>query len=416
MTAPTTGTQPHTTYREIFAVGEFRALFAMVLLRALATTAEILGLSVLVYARTGSALLSAVAYGIGFLPQLVGGALLTSLADRLSPRGVISVLALVRAAPGALIGLIDMPIAAMLVLVAGIALLDPAAGAARGRLMPAILDGDRYVLGRSIMSATASGAQILGLGVGGVILAFLSARQLLLLAAAALIGASALAWFGLQHHRSTPTAGTGRGSIRATLTGNAALWSERRIRGLMLAQWLPAWFVTAAESLLVPYAGALGRPESTASVLLAALPVGMVTGQLVVGRLCTAPTRERLSFPLATLIGIPLLAFALHLPVTIGAALLVVTGAGFGYALGLQRRFLDVLPGHRQGQAFGLLGSGAMGGQGAGPAAAGGLATVLGPGAAIAIAGGATILASLWLHNALTDRPTPRRSHHPATI
>jgi len=54
------------------------------------------------------------------------------------------------------------------------------------------------------------------------------------------------------------------------------------VRGLLLAQWLPVWFGTAAE--LAPYAGSLGHPPSAAGPLLAAVPCGMLAGDVAVGR------------------------------------------------------------------------------------------------------------------------------------
>lgn len=408
---PATPARQRTTYRQVLAVSEFRVLFTITLLRSLATTAEILGLSVLVYSQTGSVLLSAVAYGIGFLPQLVGGALFTSLADRLQPRAVLTLLALVRAVPGAAIGLISMPVAVMLVLVAVTACFDPVANAASSGIVPSLLDGDRYVLGRSMMNAASFGAQILGLGVGGAILVALSPRQLLVVAAAVLVAASVAARLGLTDHPPRATGGARRGTIGRTFAGNRTLLADRRIRALMLAQWLPAWFVTGGESLIVAYTGALGRPESAASVLLVALPVGMLTGEIAIGRFCRPHIRERLCFPMATLMGLPLLAFAIPISVPVGAALLAATGAGFGYQLGLQQRFLDAIPHHLQGQAFGLRTTGLMGGQGAGPVAAGGLAAAFGPGAAITATGAATVLAGLWLHDTLTGHSDHHREH-----
>jgi|NGEPerStandDraft_6_1074524.scaffolds.fasta_scaffold39888_1 hypothetical protein len=57
-------------YGQVFAAGPFRALFGGTVLTIVATSLQMLGLSVLVYLATGSAWLSAVAYGAGFLPQM----------------------------------------------------------------------------------------------------------------------------------------------------------------------------------------------------------------------------------------------------------------------------------------------------------------------------------------------------------
>jgi hypothetical protein len=57
----------------------------------------------------------------------------------------------------------------------------------------------------------------------------------------------------------------------------------------------------------------------------------------------------------------------------------------------LQQAFLDAVPTRLRGQGFGLNSTGAMDGQGLLPLAFGGVAAVLGPAGAIAVAGGATV-------------------------
>ena len=80
---------------------------------------------------------------------------------------------------------------------------------------------------------------------------------------------------------------------------------------------------------------------------------------------------------------------------------LLLCGSGFAYQLGIQQAFLDSLPEQRRGQGFGLNSTGAMGGQGLIPVAAGALAGALGAAPAMAIAGAATILAALALRRPL---------------
>lgn len=408
-----------TTYRSVFAVGEFRVLFATLLMFVLGFEFEILGLSVLVYAQTRSAFWTALAFSMGFAPQVLGGTLFTSLADRLPPRLLISTGLLTRAAPGLVIGLWPaLPVPAMLALVATAATATPVFTAAASAVLPDVLDGDRYVLGRSVFSLTGSATQIIGLGIGGAILAALPAPRLLLAAGLSLLAAAAVARLGLRPRpartagRTTRTAGrttrangrTIRGIMRATMAGNLELLADRTVRGLLLAQWLPAWFVTGAESLIVPYAGSLGLPPSAASPLLAATPAGMLLGDLVVGRFCRPAARQRLAFPLATLMGAPLLALAFRPPLPLTGTVLFACGFGFAYMLGVQQPFLDSLPDRLRGQAFGLNSTGMMTGQGLIPPVAGGLAAVSGAGPAMAVAGAVTILAALLLRGPLTGR------------
>ena len=274
---------------------------------------------------------------------------------------------------------------------------------------------------------TGSATQIIGLGIGGAILAALPARRLLLAAGLSLL-AAVVARLGLRPRpartdgravrgdskagpaaRSDSKAGrtdgrATRGIVRATMAGNLELLADRTVRGLLLAQWLPAWFVTGAESLIVPYAGSLGQPPSAASPLLAAVPAGMLLGDVVVGRFCRPAARQRLAFPLAALMGAPLLALALRPPLPVTGTVLFACGCGFAYMLGVRQPFLDSLPDRLRGQAFGLNSTGMMTGQGLIPPVAGGLAAASGAGPAMAVAGAVTILAALLLRGPLTGR------------
>ena len=154
----------------------------------------------------------------------------------------------------------------------------------------------------------------------------------------------------------------------------------------------------------MPYTRSLGHPASAASPLLAAVPAGMLLGDVIVGRYCLPAARERLAFPLAAAMGVPLVALLARPPVPLAALALLVCGFGFAYELGLQRAFLDSLPDGLRGQAFGLNATGGMGGQGLFPPVAGALALAFGAGAAMAIAGLATVLAALALRAPLTGR------------
>ena len=164
--------------------------------------------------------------------------------------------------------------------------------------------------------------------------------------------------------------------------------------------------MAGAESLIVPYNGSLGRPASAAAPLLAAMPAGMLLGDLLVGRFCAPGTRTRLAFPLAAAMGVPLLALVFRPPLPLACLALLACGAGFAYQIGIQQAFLDSLPEGRRGQGFGLASTGTMGGQGLTPALAGALAGAIGAAAAMAVAGAATVLAALALRGPLTGPGT----------
>ncbi|GAA3958933.1 MFS transporter [Actinomadura viridis] len=404
------------SYRELLGEPSFRVLFVTRSLVIAADTLRMVALSVLVYGRTGSPLLAAVAFAIGFLPQVAGGALLGSLADRMRPRPLMSGVYALSAAVAAVLALLDPPVAVSLALVAAVACVTPVVSGAVNRLVAEVLPGEGYVLGRSLMMIASSAAQLLGLAFGGVAVAALGPRYALLATCAAYALAAVLVRVLLEDMPPAAPedggAGPGSSFLQASRAVNRRLLGDREVRVMLLAQWLPVAFVAGAESLLIPYARVRGYPDGTEAVLLACVPAGMMAGNLVAGRLLAPATRERLVVPMMVVFGAPLVPLAAVLPVTVVAVLLAVTGAGFAYELGIQRRFVEAVPEGARGQAFGLLSTGVMTLQGVGPVVFGGLAEVAGVGWSVAAAGAATMLTAVWLRGGLgsaaKSRPTAR--------
>ncbi|MEU8668582.1 MFS transporter [Streptomyces anulatus] len=417
-TAETAQVSHRATYREVLAEPRFRLLFST---RAVAITADALRIttfSVLVFSSTGSALLSAVAFGIGFIPQLFGSLLLGSLADRLPPRALITGGYALTCATALLLALVRMPVAASLGVVALVSLVTPVFHGASSRLVAQSLEGDAYVLGRSLNNVAGAGAQLLGLALGGAAVAALGPRRALAVSAVLYLGCALAIRIRLPRSQpgefgGTPgSAGGDGGAVRASLQGAGLLLRGRTVRRLMLAQWLPVALVAGAEGLIVAYAGERRFAPGWYAVLMGCLPVGMLVGDLLVGRFLRPPTRERLVVPLVALAGLPLIGFAAEPGVGVSSCLLLVSGLGYAYGLGLQRPFLDALPKDGRGQAFGLAGSGSMTLQGVGPVCLGAVAAAIGTGGAIALAGGAAVLTAGWIltwHRPASLVPAPNR-------
>lgn len=382
------------TYRAVFAEASFRALFVARTLAIGANSLQIFALSVLVYAGTGSALLSALAFGAGFLPQVVGGMLLGALTDRLRLRPLIVAGYAVEAALAAALGLLDLPVAVSLTLVAVIACGTPVFAGAAARVIAERLTGDAYVLGRSVSNMSSSAAQLLGLAGGGVAVAAAGPRDALLFAAGCHVLAAVAVRLRLP---GTPPpsprdAQPRGGAVRDSWTGAVALLSDRTIRRLLLAQWLPSAFVAGAEALLIAYSAGRGLPAATGAVLMAAPAVGMLLGNFVAGRFLRPSLRERSSPAFLVVLGTPLIALLAAPPLPVLVGLLIVAGTGFAYGLGLQRAFLAAAPADRRGQLFALLSTGLMALQGVGPLLLGAVAELTSPALAIAVAGAATVL------------------------
>lgn len=214
------------TYREVLAEPRFRLLFTTRTVAITAGALRITTFSVLVFAATGSAPLSALAFGIGFLPQLFGSLLLGSLADRLPPRALIAGGYALECAAALLLALVRMPIAVSLGVVALVALATPVFSGASSRLVAQWLEGDAYVLGRSLNNIAGSGAQLFGLALGGAAVAVLGPHRALAVSAALYLGCALAIRIRLPRLRPEESGGTpgsargDGGAVRASLRGS----------------------------------------------------------------------------------------------------------------------------------------------------------------------------------------------------
>ncbi|MDX3314965.1 MFS transporter [Streptomyces sp. NPDC054884] len=361
---------PPTGYRRVFAVREFRAVFAAHLLSMLGVIVAEIALSVLVYDLTGSPLLSALAWALGFLPYVVGGTLLAGVADRFPARRVLVGCDLVCAAcvlpmtaPGA-------HLAVLLALRCCLAVVSPIfAGTRMATLADILGDGDLFVLGRSLLRITAQSALLVGFGLGGVLLTVASPRQALLLTVATFLASAALLRLGTR--RRPARTRTGGALVADSLKGARQVLADRRTRALLLLFWVPPTFGVAPEALSAPYADDLGVGSVGLGLLMCALPVGTVAGELYAGARLRPAARERIALPLVCVTLLPYLGYALHPGLAVSLLLLAVAGAGSAYTLGLDQWIVRDVPQELRGRAMTLLTAGLMTFQGVGMALAG---------------------------------------------
>ncbi|WP_289936327.1 MFS transporter [Streptomyces sp. S.PNR 29] len=372
-------------------------------------TLRSVALAVLVFSQTNSPLLTATAMTIGFLPQAAGGLFLAAMADRFSPRTLITTGYALQCAVGLLLAFGHLPVAASLLLVAAVACLTPVTTGAAGRVMAEVLTGDTYVLGRSLSYLVAVSAQMAGMAAGGTLIVWLGVDRTMLVTAGAHLLASVISRLFLSRTEAVRAGGpvVANGSIvRKTLQGNAALVAAPGVIELIMVQCVPAAYLAAAGSLLIPYSAQRAFSPTETGTLLATTSVGMLIGDVVVGRAFAPATRERLVLPLLLVMGTPPIALILDLPYPAIAAVYVITGVGSAYLLGLQRRFLEAVPSDRQGQGFALLNTTTMTIQGIGPLVFGVFAEFLAVGLAIALTGVSSVITTLLLRNAIRPRPS----------
>lgn len=368
------------SYREVFAVREFRAIFAAHVLSMLGSVVSHIALPVLVFAQTGSPLLSALTFAVGFLPFALGGAVLAPLADRYPARRLLVACDVLCALCVAVMVLPGAPIALLLTLRALSAFVQPLFGGVRAASLGEILDGDGFVLARSLIRIVAQSAQIVGYAAAGLLLILVSARSALLITVGCFVGSALI--LGLRT-RLRPPAATER-----QRGGTRLLFADPRLRALLALSWLPSAFVVVPEALAAPYAAELDSGPAAVGLLLAAMPVGSAISELAVGAWLRPEARERLVLPLAACMLLPLLVFAVRPGLPLALATLLLAGAGMAYILGLDRWFFDAVPEELRGRAMTVMSGGLMTGQGIGMAA-GGLAAEYAPAHWVAAGAGA---------------------------
>lgn len=291
------------SYRDLFRTPEFTPFFLAASAQTVAQTMGGLALGTLVYRATESPLLSAVSMFGSSLVQVLGATFLLSAADRLPPRAALTALPLLFAAATAALALPGLPVWTLFVIVLAKGLVESVGGGVRWGLLNEILSKDGYLLGRSVFNMMSGLMQIAGYATGGALVALLSPRVSLLVAAALYVSAAAVVRLGLTRR---PPRTTGRPSVAATWRANALLWSSASRRQVYLALWIPNGLIVGCESLYVSYA-----PES-AGTLFACAALGMLAGDVLVGRLLPPRLRPRLGFPLLLLLAVPYVPFLLH--------------------------------------------------------------------------------------------------------
>jgi MFS family permease len=361
---------PAAGYRAVFAVREFRAVFAAHVLSLLGVVVSEIALTVLVYELTGSPLLSALTFALGFLPYLLGGTLLAGVADRYPARRVLVVCDLVCAACVAVMVLPGTPVAGLLALRCAVAAVSPVFTGTRMAALTDILgEGELYVLGRSLLRIVSQSALLAGFGAGGLLLAVVSPRQAIGVTAVTFLCSALLLRFGT---KDRPARTGGGGALMAdSLAGARLLLRDRRIRVLLLLFWLPPMFVVAPEALAAPYAGELGIGPAALGLLMCAMPVGHIAAELFAGSVLSPRGRSRIVLPVAAVGLLPLLGYAVRPGLAWTLVLLVLAGAGAAYVIGLDQWFVEAVPEELRGRAMTLLTAGLMTVQGVGMALAG---------------------------------------------
>jgi MFS family permease len=382
---------PHGRYRDAFAVGEFRVVFGSYLVSMLGDVVAAVALTVMIYQRSGSSLLAALTFTLAFLPHLIGGALLSSLADGMPPRGLLVTCDLVAAVLVVAMAIPGLPLAVPLVLLVVTNLLSPVRGGTRAALLPDILPAEAFVPARSLLRLVAQGSQLVGNAAAGVLLLVLSPRQVLLIDAATFLASAAVLRLGLQV-RPARTLARGAGLARDSLAAARIAFRLPGLRAVLLFGWLVPAFAVWPEALSAPAVASHGASPGAVGWWLMAIPAGTAIGELGALWWLSPARRVRLLRPIAAAGFVPFLLFAFAPALLPSLALLVLAGLGAAYIPGTDALLLEETPDALRGRVFTISTAGLMTTQGLGFAASGAVAEVLPVNATIMLAGVAGLL------------------------
>jgi predicted MFS family arabinose efflux permease len=387
---------PRATFRDVFAVREFRALWLSMVLSVAGDRLALVALTLLVYGRTRSPLLAAIVYAAGYLPWVIGGLFLADAADRRPRRSVMIFCDAVRAVLVAAMAVPGVPVAALVALLFAVTMFAPPFESARAAITPDILSGERYVLGTAVIQTTFLAGQVAGAVAGGLAVAFIGVRPSLVIDAATFVLSGLLIALGTRARPAAQPDG-GQESPWARMRGGVRLvFGDPALRTLLLFGWLVV-FYTIPEGIAAPYAHTLGGGPIATGLVIASTAFSTTIVTPLFTRFVRPRRRLALMGPLAVLTCATLLATALR--PALGASLAIFSlSAAFGiYQVAANTAFVVRVPSQHRAQAFGIANMGVIVGQGAAFVAAGAAAQVFSPAAVIAVGGGLGAISGLVL-------------------
>ncbi|MEU4295324.1 MFS transporter, partial [Kribbella sp. NPDC026596] len=274
------------SYRAVLSIAGMRNVFAAHTVSMLGTVAAQVALSILVFERTGSPLLSALVLACSFLPYALGGILLSSVADRFPARRVLVVCDLLS---GLCIGLMlipGMPVGGLLGLLLLTGIIAPIFAGARAASLAQLLPADLFPIGRSLLRAISQVTVLTGFALGSVAVAAIGPTWLLALDVVTFVASAVLIGVGTPY---TPPGQRQRNAISDSWTGLRYLLANRGLRNLILLTWVAPAFSSVPDGLAVAYTAQAGTVAAAAGALFTGYATGSVLGELVDPLMSTSP-------------------------------------------------------------------------------------------------------------------------------
>jgi MFS family permease len=371
----------------VFALAEFRALWLAQLLSVAGDQLARVALTLLVFGRTHSSLLAAVAFAASVIPTALGGVALAGIADRLPRRTVMITCDVARAVLVAVMTLPGVPIWALVGLLFLVTLTSAPFSSARAALYPDILAGERYPVGTAITLTTLQIAQVIGFATAGVMVGLFGVHTCLLVDAMTFVCSAVIIRIWVRARPAArESARQGGAALVGLRAGLGLAFADPALRFPMLLAWLAA-VIDVPEGVSAPLAASLGGGAVAVGMILAAGALGSSAGAVAVGRFVSPARRLRWMAPLAAASCATLGLFALQPALPAVLAILTVSGVFSCYLVAANAAFVAAAPPQVRSQVFGVAQAGMSLGQGLAMIAAGAVTGHHSPSAVIAVFG-----------------------------
>jgi MFS family permease len=351
------------TFRDVFSVREYRAVYFALLVNWLGDYLARAAIAVLVYQQTRSVLLSAASFAINFLPWVIGGTVLSALAERYPYRRVLIVCDVSRMILIALLLIPHLPIAAMLVILVVASLGAPPTQAARSALMPLLVKREQMQIAIATNATTTQAAQVVGYLAGAALATAISPQAALMVDVLTFAVSAFLIATGVRPRPAAYDRAQRSHLLRESGDGFRLVFGRDTLRSIAILVFVLTMFAIVPEGLAAAWA-AQGNPSAATrgldqGLIMAAGPVGFVIGGLLTGRVAGPERRDQLIRPLAVLSTLILVPSLIGPPAPVAAIFIALSGiAQGGLSPTLNSKFVLILPHGFRARAYGVMQTG----------------------------------------------------------
>lgn len=351
------------TFRDVFSIREYRAVYFALLVNWLGDYLARAAIAVLVYQQSKSVLLSAASFAINFLPWVIGGTVLSALAERYPYRRVLIVSDVSRMFLIALLLIPHLPIAATLIILLVASLGAPPTQAARSALMPLLVKREQMQIAIATNATTTQAAQVVGYLAGATLATAINPQAALVVDVLTFAVSATLIATGVRPRPAARERTTRAHLLRESGAGFRLVFGRDTLRSIAILVFVLTMFAIVPEGLAAAWA-AQGDPDAATrgldqGLIMAAGPIGFVIGGLMTGRLAGAERRDKLIRPLAVLSTLILVPSVLGPPPPVAAIFVAFSGlAQGGLSPTLNSKFVLILPHGFRARAYGVMQTG----------------------------------------------------------